>query len=67
MNYVRTGDPLADFERYDAEKERELEKLPVCSECGEPIQSEYLYEIVDETYCESCMDGFRKSVDSLIA
>lgn len=57
----RTGNPLSDFLRHDAEMEEAAELLPVCSECGEHIQSDYLYEINDELICESCMkDNYRK-------
>lgn len=35
-----TDDPVADYDRYDAEQTRELEKLPRCSECDHPIQGE---------------------------
>lgn len=50
-----TDDPVADYERYSADQERELDRLPRCSECGEPIQDEYCYLINDEAICESCM------------
>lgn len=33
-----TDDPVADFDRYDAEQQ--LDSLPVCECCGEPIQQE---------------------------
>ena len=35
-----TDDPVADFERYDAEREWKLNRLPVCWCCGEHIQQE---------------------------
>jgi len=55
------------FEMHMAEKERELERLPRCSECDEPIQDEYCYEVNGEYICERCMDeNHRKSVDMLI-
>ena len=34
-----TDNPLADFSRYDDEREESLAKLPVCDECGEPKRS----------------------------
>jgi formylmethanofuran dehydrogenase subunit E len=62
-----TDDPIADFARHDAEQQEELEKLPVCSECGEPIQSEYCYEIDGEYICEECLEcNHKKTVDSII-
>ena len=62
-----TDDPIADFERYDAEQGRQLDKLPRCCCHEEPIQDEYLYDIDGEYYCEEGMkERFRKSVDSVI-
>lgn len=61
-----TDDPIADFERYDAEQQAQLDKLPVCCECDEPIQGEYCYEINGEYICEECLEyNHRKDVDAL--
>lgn len=54
------------FEMHMAEQERELDRLPRCSECDEPIQTEWCYEINGEYICEHCMDEHRKSTDSVI-
>jgi formylmethanofuran dehydrogenase subunit E len=55
------------FEMHMAEQERELDKLPECSECGEKIQVEYCFEVNGEYICEGCMkENHRKSVDMLI-
>lgn len=60
----RTNDPIADFERWDAEQEEALAKLPICSYCGEKIQKEHLYCINDEIICEDCLnDNFRKETE----
>lgn len=49
---------------YDSMKEEELEKLPKCSECGEPIQSDECYEINDELICPECLrENHRKWVE----
>lgn len=61
-----TDDPVADFLRHDAEKQAELNKLPVCADCGEPIQDEFCYYINDETICPDCMDCYRRSVDDFV-
>ena len=59
-----TDDPVADFERYDAQRQRELAKLPMCSECGQPITDEYCFEVNDELICESCItENHRKWTD----
>ena len=57
-----TDNPIADFLRYDAEQEKQLEKLPRCSECGKHIQSDFAYYINDEWICEDCMDEYRREV-----
>lgn len=65
--FHRTDNPVKDFEKYDAEQQKELEKLPVCSHCDEPIQDEHYYEINDEVVCEECLEqNFRKSVDDYV-
>lgn len=62
-----TDDPLADFHRYDAEQQNKLNNLPRCSECNEPIQDEFCYEVNDELICDECMrKNHRKSVDNFI-
>ena len=60
-----TDDPVADFHRYDAEKQARLERLPRCSECDEYIQSETCYRINDELICEDCIDNYKVYVDDL--
>lgn len=64
---MRTNDPLADFARHDAEQARQLEKLPRCVDCGEPIQDEHYYEINDEPICEECLnDNHKKRTEDYI-
>lgn len=67
-----TDDPAADFERYDREQQKELEKLPVCEYCGEPIQQEEAVYHNGQWCCEDCesdfwndiRDEFLESVDA---
>lgn len=62
-----TDDPIADFERWDAEQQERIEKLPVCSICGEHIQDEYCYEINDEIFCADCLDDeFRRETEDYV-
>lgn len=62
-----TDDPIADYDRHDAEQARQLAKLPRCSECDEPITDDYLYEINDELICPDCLkENYRKWVDDYI-
>ena len=56
----KTGDPIYDYEMYSMEQEKQLQKLPRCSECDEPIQSEHCYEINDELICPKCMESNHK-------
>ena len=63
----RTADPLDDFARYDAEQARELEKLPVCVECDEPIQEPHFFEINGECVCRRCLiDNHRKNTEDYV-
>lgn len=62
-----SDDPVRDAERYFAEQDRQLERLPVCSYCEEPIQDEHFYLINGDAYCESCLDNhFRKHIEDYI-
>lgn len=52
------------WEAHDAERQRELERLPRCSECNERIMTDALYEINDELICPDCMEkNHKKWVD----
>lgn len=53
-----TDDPIADAERHIAEQEKQLDRLPRCSYCDEPIQDDFAYYINDEWICEKCMDMY---------
>lgn len=60
----RTDDPIADFNRWDAEQQEWIEKRPVCSICGEHIQDDYYYLINDEIICPDCLENeFRKEIE----
>lgn len=54
MHY--TDDPIADFEYYDAKREKSLDDLPECCECGESIQDDCCYEFDDGYICEECLN-----------
>ena len=65
--FLMTGDPLRDFDLYEAEQEKKMKKLPKCYECGEPIQDEECYEINDELICPKCLiENHRKFTDDYI-
>lgn len=57
-----TDDPIADFNRWDAEQERWLKKLPKCKRCGERIQQERAVCIDGGYYCDECLDEMRESI-----
>lgn len=48
------------FVMHDAEQQKKLDRLPRCSECDEPIQSETCYEINGELICEDCLENNHK-------
>ena len=59
-----SDDPIRDFERHDAQQEKQLEKLPRCNYCNNPVQDDFLYLINDEIICPDCMhDNFRKETE----
>lgn len=65
MSY--TDNPLFDFECYDLEQQKRLDRLPVCADCGEPIQDDHYYLINDEIIGPDCMEsGYRKEVEDYI-
>lgn len=52
---------------YEAEQERQMERLPVCCHCDNPITADFLFKIEGDLWCEECMlDEFRKPVDDFI-
>lgn len=57
LRTYRTDDPVADAERYMAEQEREMTKLPQCSCCDNPIQTETCFNINGDLICPHCMEA----------
>lgn len=52
---ITSGDPLRDFDRYDAECEEALQRLPVCECCGDKITDDEYYDVYGEIYCWKCL------------
>lgn len=50
-------DNYSQWASYEAQMERELARLPVCYECGEPIQDERCYKFDGELICQSCLEA----------
>lgn len=61
-----TDDPALDFEMYDADQNRKLERLPVCADCDNPIQDERAYYYNGEWICEDCMSTYLVNVGDYI-
>lgn len=67
MQMIWTDDPVMDAERYEAEREEALKRLPVCCECGEPIQTDECYDFEGELICPDCLsDNHRKWVEEYV-
>lgn len=62
-----SDDPARDAERYAADQDRRLAQLPVCSDCGEPVQDDHFYQINDEVICPNCMESnYRKNTEDFM-
>ena len=60
-----TDDPIADYNRYCAEEERQMAKLPKCGCCGYRVTDETYYDIDGEILCEECLnDKYLKYTDN---
>ena len=58
-----SDDPERDFLRHDAKQQKELERLPICADCGERVQDDHYYLINDEVICPDCLEAnYRKDV-----
>ena len=53
----RTDNPHADHDRYEARRQRALDRLPRCCECGGPIQTDEFYELDEgKIVCPACLE-----------
>lgn len=60
---MKCPDNYSAWEQHEVEQEKQLDKLPLCDYCDEPIQDEYAYYIDGSWYCERCMnENFRREV-----
>lgn len=55
MYMLFTDNPVADAENYYEQKDRELDKLPICDICGYHIQEDHYYNIDGLKYCPDCI------------
>jgi formylmethanofuran dehydrogenase subunit E len=52
------------LDSYEAEQQRELDRLPICSCCDEPIQQDTAICIDDEWLCDDCLNTlYRRDVE----
>ena len=52
---------------HERECERELERLPICCECDQPIQDEVCFEFDGELICLECLkENHKKHTDDYI-
>lgn len=66
MLYYKTADPAADFARYEAEQQKALDRLPICSHCRERIMDDELYDIDGTLICKDCMNDFLNPTSNYI-
>ena len=57
-----TDDPIADFNRWDAEQTARLNRLPKCSICKEPIQQERAFHKYGFWICDDCYEYNQEEV-----
>ena len=58
MAFYYSDDPAWDAERYAADQDREMERRPKCSDCGDPIQ----YARIDTPYWQEHFLSFGRMV-----
>lgn len=62
-----SDDPVRDAERHMEDQDRQLERLPVCATCDEPIQDDYYFLINDEVMCKDCLiRDYRKNTEDYV-
>ena len=62
MKY-RTNNPEADLDRWLADQDEYLKKLPKCTECDEPIQQDDAVCLHGKWYCDHCLKEMRESIE----
>lgn len=58
--YFWSDDPHRDFDRHQDHLQKQLEKLPKCGYCKEPIQDDEAYVVKGKCYCEECWDNYHR-------
>lgn len=52
-------DPAREWDKHCEQQEKELAKRQKCSECDEPIMTDYCHYINGEYICDDCMEQYR--------
>lgn len=66
MVIFRSDSLSRDIDNFLEAEAKALAKLPQCSECDEPIQDEFYYEINGEPICEGCLNEYRRSTEEFM-
>lgn len=56
IDYV--PDNYDQWKRHDDQMNEELERLPRCAHCGEPIQEEKAIRFDDSMFCMECIENY---------
>lgn len=60
MSYIPDNYDL--WAAHDREQTRQLARLPVCADCGEPIQQEDAIFINGDWLCDDCLSSYRRPI-----
>ena len=52
-----TDDAIADFEAYDFQQQKELERLPCCEICSDKIQDSFAFHVYGCWYHKDCFES----------
>ena len=56
IDFLWSDDPDLDRMRHEESVQEWLDKSPVCSFCGEPIQEDKALHILGEWFCQRCVE-----------
>lgn len=63
---IWSDDPVKDYDSYDYQSFLRDMRLPVCFDCGEPIDADELWEFSGHLYCKRCVDSHMQRVEDYI-
>ena len=59
MPIFRSDNLDRDIEDFLRSEDKAIERLPRCSECDNPIQDDFCYQINGELICKGCLKEYR--------